>query len=60
MIAIPFSEGKRNDPKAVAFLAQVIRLQRQIDQMNRQLDRIESEMRSSINELSRQRFEEYR
>jgi hypothetical protein len=51
---------KREDQKAVAFIAQVIRLERQVDQINRQLDRIESEMRSRINELSRQRFEEYR
>ncbi len=46
--------------QAVAFIAQLIRLQRRVSQMNRQLDRVEYEMRAGINELGRQRFEEYR
>ena len=52
--------SERERRKAVAFIAQVIRLQRQVTQMNRQLDRIDYEMRTTINELGRQRLEEYR
>lgn len=54
------AKAEHEHRRAIAFLAQLIRLQRQVVQMNRQLDRIEHEMRSCINELSRQRFEEYR
>jgi hypothetical protein len=46
--------------QAIAFIAQLIRLQRQVNQMNRQLDEIEHDMRTAINELGRQRFEDYR
>ncbi len=46
--------------EAVAFLAELIWLQREVSEMNRQLDRIEIEMRTCINELDASRFEEYR
>jgi len=45
---------------AVAFLAQLIRLQRQVNELGRQLERVEYEMHSAVNELGRQRFEAYR
>lgn len=53
-------ESGRERSQDAAFVAQLIRLQGQVNQMNRQLDRIEHEMRAAISELGRQRFEEYR
>ncbi len=54
------AKAEQERRQAIAFIAQLIRLQRQVSQMNRQLDRVEYEMRTCINELGRQRFEEYR
>jgi hypothetical protein len=51
-------ERPRDD--AVAFLAELIRLQREVHQVGQQLDRIEAEMRQAINELDCERFKEYR
>lgn len=45
---------------AVAFIAQLIRLQRQVREISRQLDRIEVEMHEALNDASRERFEGYR
>jgi hypothetical protein len=54
------AKAEQERRQAIAFIAQLIRLQRQVSQMNRQLDEIEHDMRRAINELGRQRFEEYR
>jgi hypothetical protein len=45
--------------EAVAFLAQLIRLQRDMRDVGRRLDRIESEMHQALNEFNRARVEEY-
>lgn len=46
--------------EAVALLAELIRLQREVWAMNRQLDRIETEMRQALNDVARERFEAFR
>ena len=51
-------EHPRDD--AVAFLAELIRLQREVHQVGQQLDRIEVEMNQAVSEMDRERFEEYR
>jgi hypothetical protein len=45
--------------EAVAFLAQLIRLQREVRDVDRRLDRIESEMHEALNPFNRARVEEY-
>ncbi len=54
------AKAEQERRQAAAFIAQLIRLQRQVNQMNRQLDKIEHDMRTAIKELGRQRSEEYR
>jgi hypothetical protein len=44
--------------EAVAFLGQLIRLQREMREVGRRLDRIESEMHDALNEFNRARVEE--
>jgi hypothetical protein len=46
--------------EVVAFLVGLIRLQREVRDVGRQLDRIEAEMRDALSEVARERFEEYR
>jgi len=48
----------RPGAEAVAFLAQLIRLQREVRDVGRRLDRIESEMHEALNAFSRARFGE--
>jgi hypothetical protein len=45
---------------AIAFIAEVIRLQRAVWEISRQVDRLEVEMRQALIELDRERFEEQR
>lgn len=45
--------------EAVAFLAQLIRLQRDLRDLDLRLDRIESEMHQALNAFNRARVEEY-
>jgi len=45
---------------AVAFVAQLIRLRREVSETGHQLDRIEAEFREALKERARERFEEYR
>ena len=42
---------------AVAFIAQLIRLQRRVYRLSLQLDLLEAEMRQSLRELARERYE---
>jgi hypothetical protein len=42
---------------AVAFIAQLIRFQRRVCRLSQQLDRLEAEMRQSLRELARERYE---
>lgn len=49
-------EGDRDH--AVAFIAQLIRLQSEVGELNQQLDRIEAEMRQALTAAARERFEE--
>jgi hypothetical protein len=44
----------------VAFLAELVRLQRELADIARQVERVEAELRDSLNGLDRARFEEYR
>jgi hypothetical protein len=46
--------------KPVAFIAEVMRLESEVREASRQLDRVESELRQALNELARARFEECR
>jgi hypothetical protein len=45
---------------AVAFLAELMRLQREVADIARQVERVEAELRESVSGLERARFEEYR
>jgi hypothetical protein len=47
------------DEEAVAFLAQVVQLEREVCDLGRQLDDLEAEFHQALNELGRARFEEY-
>jgi hypothetical protein len=49
-------EGDRSD--AVAFITELIRLQSEVGELSRQLDRIEAEMRQALCDAARDRFEE--
>ena len=42
---------------AVAFIAQLIRLQRRVYRLSLQLDLLEAEMRQSLRDLARERYE---
>jgi hypothetical protein len=42
---------------AVAFITQLIRLQRRVCRLSRQLDLLEAEMRQSLRDLARERYE---
>ena len=44
----------------VAFLARVVRLLREVEEMNRQLERIEDEMQNALNELAARDSKGYR
>lgn len=44
---------------AVAFIAEMIRLQRNVREIGRQLDRVEVEMHKAFNEIDRLRFQEH-
>jgi hypothetical protein len=43
--------------EAVAFLAELVRLESRVSEVNQQLDRVEAELRRSLNDLARERFE---
>lgn len=43
--------------EAEAFLGALSRLQREVEAVNRELDRIEAELRNALNDLARERFE---
>lgn len=45
--------------QAIELIARMIRLQRQVDRMNRQLDAVERDMRTAIDGLGHQRPQEY-
>jgi hypothetical protein len=45
------------DPAAEAFAAELARLEREVREVNRQLDRIEADMLLALSELTRERFE---
>jgi hypothetical protein len=49
----------RQGDEAVAFLAQLVRLQREVRDVSCRLDRIESEMHEALNTFNRTRVEEY-
>ena len=51
-------ERPRDD--AIAFIAELIRLQREVCEVGRQVDQIEAAMRQALNEYDRDRFEESR
>ncbi|MCA1702899.1 MAG: hypothetical protein LC808_06350 [Actinobacteria bacterium] len=42
-----------------AFVAELSRLEREVNQVNQQLDRLEVELRRALGELARERFEGY-
>lgn len=46
--------------EADAFVAELSRIQSEVREVGRHLDRIEAEMRHALNDLARERFEEYR
>ena len=46
--------------RAVEFIAEVMRLESEVREVSRQLDRVESELRQALNDLARERFEECR
>ena len=46
--------------EADAFVAELSRLQSEVREVGQQVDRIEAEMRHALNDLARERFEEYR
>jgi hypothetical protein len=56
MGTIPLSFEPR-DAAAEAFGAELQRLEREVSEVNRQLDRLEAEMRMTLNDLARERFE---
>jgi hypothetical protein len=54
--AVSFSDPSGN---AEAFVAEVIRLQAEVHDLNRQLERIEAEIQAFVNELVIERFAQY-
>jgi hypothetical protein len=54
------SPSDRMHDKAVAFIAEVMRLENKVRDVSRQVDRVESELRQALSELTRDRFEECR
>jgi uncharacterized coiled-coil DUF342 family protein len=46
--------------EAVAFLAELVRLESKVREVNQQLDRVEAELQDALGELARVRFEGYR
>jgi hypothetical protein len=46
--------------EAVAFLAELVRLESRVREVNQQLDRVEAELQHALGELARERFEGYR
>ncbi len=52
------SEEQRDE--AVAFIAELIRLQRQVADLAHEVDRVEFEMRQVLSQFDSKRFEEYR
>ena len=50
----------RGRDEAVAFLAELVRLEGKVEEVNQQLDRVEAELQDALGELARARFEGYR
>ena len=48
------------ESEAAGFMAELIRLHREVSEIGRQLDRVEVEMRQALHALAWERFEEYR
>lgn len=58
--ASPSLGQARVEDEAVAFLTELTRLQGEVDELSRHLERIESEMRQVLDAVACERFEEYR
>jgi hypothetical protein len=56
-LASPVDGGR---DEAVAFLAELVRLESTVKGVNQQLDRVEAELQHALGELARERFEGYR
>jgi len=48
------------ESQETGFMAELIRLHREVSEIGRQLDRVEVEMRQALHALAWERFEEYR
>lgn len=55
LIAAPTSEAA-----GVVFLGRLMRLLEEVEEINRQLERVEAEVHQTLNAAARERFEEYR
>lgn len=61
MSTVPVSAHPAGDPDGEVGLVQfLLALQQRVAQLNRQLDRVETEMHRVLSEASRDRFEDYR
>ncbi len=47
------------DERSVAFLARLVQLLEEVEELNRQLERIDAEMQEALRRAARDRFEEY-
>lgn len=57
----PLVSSADDEPgEAAAFTAELVRLQSEVREVNKQLDRLEAEVWQVLNDLSLERFEEYR
>jgi hypothetical protein len=51
--------GPGADERGAAFLAWLVRLLEEVEELNRQLERIEADMQEALRRATRDRFEEY-
>jgi molecular chaperone GrpE (heat shock protein) len=47
------------DERSAALLARLVRLLEEVEELNRQLERVEAEMQEALSRAARDRFEEY-
>ena len=59
-MSAPVGSPQRGHEEAIAFLATLMRLEREVSRANQQLDRLEAGLHEALAELGRTRFEEYR